>query len=219
MNYILLGNKNHSFLTFYSSYKELKSPSLHFPFDNYELVFDIDDVPEGATVFCVSYPHIISLSVLSRFKHCIVIHASDLPDGKGWSPHVWQILEGKTSIVMSAISADVELDCGPIWAKVLMHIPDNALHNEISQIMFDNHLKLFEIVSNKINNNIIPLPQDDRPSSFYKRRRPEDSYVDIESTINDIFDLLRVSDPHHYPVHFRHRNQTFKLQISKYETN
>ena len=219
MNYILLGNKNHSFFAFYSSYKEQQSSNISFPFENYKLVFDIKDVPEGATVFCVSYPKILSPSELSRFHHCIIIHASDLPHGKGWSPHVWQILEGKTSIVMSAISADVELDSGPIWAKLTMNVPDNVLYSEIYEIIFVNHLKLFEIVSNKIENNFIPIPQVDNPSNFYKRRKPEDSFVDIDSTICEIFDLLRVSDPVHYPVHFRYRDQTFKLLISKHEPN
>ena len=45
--------------------------------------------------------------------------------------HVWQILEGKTLIVMSAISADIELDSGPVWAKILICIPNNALYSEI----------------------------------------------------------------------------------------
>lgn len=219
MNYILLGNKNHSFLTFYRSFKELAPPGLDFPFDRYKLVFDIQDIPEQATVFCVSYPKILAQSVVSGFKHCIVIHASDLPDGKGWSPHVWQILEGKTSIVMSAISAVAELDSGPIWAKVSMNIPDNALYSEIYEIIFFNHLKLFEIVSNKIDNGLLPIPQDKKISESYKRRTPKDSFVDTNSTIGEIFDLLRVSDPQHYPVHFSYRNQTFKLLISKHETN
>ena len=219
MNYILLGNKNHSFFAFYRSFMELAPSGLNFPFDRYKLVFDIEHIPDKATVFCVSYPKILDQSVVSRFKNCIIIPARDLPDGKGWSPHVWQILEGKTSITMSAISAVAELDSGPIWAKVLMHIPDNALYNEIYEIIFINHLKLFEIVSNQIDNGLFPIPQEERISEFYKRRTPKDSFVDINSSICEIFDLLRVSDPQHYPVHFRYRNQTFKLLISKHETN
>ena len=219
MNYILLGNKNHSFFSFYSYFIENKNAACSFPFQEYKLVFDIEDVPSGATLFCVSYPKLLSPEVLSRFKHCIVIHASDLPEGKGWSPHVWQILEGKTVIVMSAISAEIELDSGPIWAKVSMNIPDNALYDEIYEIIFINHLKLFEIVASMIDRNISPSPQISNSSSFYKRRKPEDSLVDIDSTLSDIFDLLRVSDPVHYPVHFKYRNETFKLSISKHEPN
>ena len=52
MNYILLGNKNHSFYDFYATYEGANSCELDFPFEDYKLVFNIDDVPDG--MFSVS---------------------------------------------------------------------------------------------------------------------------------------------------------------------
>ena len=35
------------------------------------------------------------LKNLKAYDHNIVIHANDLPRGKGWSPLTWQVLEEK----------------------------------------------------------------------------------------------------------------------------
>ena len=44
--------------------------------------------------FYLSYEKIVEKKVLKKFKNNLVIHASDLPKGKGWSPLSWQILKG-----------------------------------------------------------------------------------------------------------------------------
>ena len=44
---------------------------------------------------CLSYSKLLSEKDLSKFKNVLVVHESELPKGKGWSPLSWQILEGK----------------------------------------------------------------------------------------------------------------------------
>ena len=59
-------------------------------------VFDKNEIREGDICFILSCTRIIDEEFLKRNKNNIVVHASDLPDGKGFSPLQWQILERKT---------------------------------------------------------------------------------------------------------------------------
>lgn len=54
-------------------------------------------------VFILSYHRIIDTQYLAKHKHNIVIHASDLPQGKGWAPMFWQILEGKMKFLLRCL--------------------------------------------------------------------------------------------------------------------
>lgn len=49
-------------------------------------------------LFILAYHRIIDEEYLNLNKHNIVIHESDLPEGKGWAPLFWQILEGKMKL-------------------------------------------------------------------------------------------------------------------------
>src|SRR5215207_6931705 len=53
------------------------------------------EVPEGDFLLCLSSTRLVPPSVLARSRHNLVVHQSDLPRGRGWSPVSWQILEGK----------------------------------------------------------------------------------------------------------------------------
>ena len=50
--------------------------------------------------------------------------------------------------------------------------------------------------------------------SFSPRRRPRDSGLDINKTIAEQFDLLRVVDNERYPAFFHWNDRKFQLNIS-----
>ena len=75
--------------------------------NNIDLFFKHEDVtPDFDVVFILSYHRIITKEFLNKHKHNIVVHAADLPQGKGWAPIAWQILEGKNEIVFTLFEAD-----------------------------------------------------------------------------------------------------------------
>ena len=60
----------------------------------------------------------ISKRVIAQFEHVLVLHASDLPKGRGWSPHIWEILNRSDHITLSLIEAAEQIDEGDIWKKL-----------------------------------------------------------------------------------------------------
>lgn len=61
-------------------------------------VHNAEELIPAEMCFYLSFSRVVSTEVLKKFKNNLVVHESDLPRGKGWSPLTWQILEGKDEI-------------------------------------------------------------------------------------------------------------------------
>ena len=81
------------------------------------LVFDKTELQGGDILFLVSCSQMIRDAELDRFKETLVLHASDLPKGRGWSPHIWSILGGANQITVCLFEATESLDSGSVWLK------------------------------------------------------------------------------------------------------
>lgn len=169
--------------------------------------------PRGDFLFLVSCHQIIRADVRSRFRHTLVLHASELPKGRGMSPHVWQILEGRNRIVLTLLDADDPLDSGRIWHQIAMQFDGTELHDEIHARLFDAEL---ELMSWALANcaTATPRMQVGEPT-FYRKRTPADSRIDPERPLVEAFDLLRIADPQRYPAYFEHRGATYRITIDR----
>ena len=167
----------------------------------------------GDILFLVSCHEMISASIRQRYAETLVVHASDLPRGKGMSPHVWQVLEGRTEIAVTLLEAVDDLDAGDIWHQVWIHIPRTALHDEIHALLFDAELKLMSwALENRFT--VQPRPQSG-PSTRYRKRTPSDSRLELGTTLGDAFNLLRIADPQRYPAFFEVDGVRYKLTLQR----
>lgn len=78
-------------------------------------------VPELDVCFLLSCTKIVKKEFLSLHKHNIVVHASDLPKGKGFTPMKWQILEGCNDVPLMLFEAVEACDAGPYYFKDYVH--------------------------------------------------------------------------------------------------
>lgn len=186
--------------------KSIESSTLFF---NHEDMKDNYDV-----VLILSYHRIIKEEYLNNNKHNIVIHASNLPEGKGWAPMFWQILENKNEIVFSMFEASVGVDDGDIYMKKQLGLTGYELNEELR----DNQAKfIIEMCSEFLNNYDkykLPIKQTGI-ESFYKKRTAEDSELNINKSINEQFNLLRIVDNKNYPAFFYKDNKKYMLKIEE----
>ena len=62
-----------------------------------ELLTSVEQINrKGALLFLVSCSEIVKKSHRDYFVHTLVLHASDLPKDRGWSPHIWAVVNGKS---------------------------------------------------------------------------------------------------------------------------
>ncbi|MDD5571195.1 MAG: formyltransferase family protein [Bacteroidales bacterium] len=148
-------------------------------------------------------------------KHNLIVHGSDLPKGKGLSPLTWQVLEGKSKIPVTLFEATKKVDSGDVYYQEYILLNGTELIDELRQLLGNNIIKLIQKFV-KSYPNIKGIPQTGK-STYYKKRKPEDSKLDIHKSISKQFNLLRVVDNERYPAFFEHRGIKYKIKINKFE--
>ena len=172
-------------------------------------------VTNGDLLFLVSCNEVVDTAVTERFKHALVLHASDLPKGRGWSPHIWELLDGADCITVSLLDAAAAIDCGDIYKKITVDIPRSALWDEINDLLFAAEIQLIEFAIQNFE-NLKKYPQNSSIEvTRYPKRNPRDSEIDPNKPISEQFDLIRVCDPNRFPAHFRFRGEAYKIILEK----
>jgi methionyl-tRNA formyltransferase len=187
----------------------------HKQYQEIELVRKKSELTGGDILFLVSCAEIVTAEDRVLYGVSLVLHASDLPQGRGWSPHIWAVATGAVHITLSLIEAEDKVDSGRIWKKVLIPVPATALWDEINHLLFsaEVHLMDFAMLSHGC---IQPQEQSaDVEPTYYRLRTPQDSRIDPNQTLADQFDLIRVCDPHRFPAFFDYRGQRFAIKLEK----
>tara|TARA_B110000967_G_C18902071_1_gene576771 strand:- start:5765 stop:6406 length:642 start_codon:yes stop_codon:yes gene_type:complete len=166
----------------------------------------------GDILFLISSSEIISMNERAKFKKSLLLHASDLPKGRGWSPHVWEILNNANQIVVSLLEVEDKFDTGDIWKKIKIDVPKTALYDDINQLIFKAEIELMDFALENIY-NIHPSKQPTIEPSYWPKRNPKDSQIDIHKSIDEQFNLIRISDPKRFPSFFYKNGKKFKLII------
>ena len=178
------------------------------------IVHSKKELISGDILFLISCSDIISKLERGRFKKTLVVHASDLPHGRGWSPHVWEIINGATDITLSLLEAEDKVDTGDIWKKISVPIPKTTLFDEINELIFDSELALMDFAIENYN-TIEPRKQPNVDGTCWSKRSPKDSVIDINQTISEQFDLIRVCDSKRFPAYFYKDGVRFNIIIEK----
>ncbi len=206
---IICSDRNHPIFPYLMSWKSSRNINHEI-----RLVESSDEICEdGDILFLVSCMQIITSKVRKRFRACLVIHASDVPKGRGWSPLTWQIMEGRNSVTVSMLEAEDNVDSGAVWCKREISFQGHELLDEMNDVLFHAELQLMDYAIENLY-TVQPVPQTGDPS-YYRRRTPEDSRLNIHETIAEQFNLLRVVDNERYPAFFEHLGCRYQILIKK----
>ena len=169
----------------------------------------------GDILFLISCSEIINSLERIAYHATLVLHASALPCGRGWSPHIWQIINGAENITLTLLEAEDAVDSGRIWHQVTLKIPKHELWDEINEQLFSAEIDMIDHAI-KVYHTVIPVEQNRNiESTYYPRRKPEDSRIDPELSIASQFDLIRVSDPNRFPAYFYIHKHKYRLTLEK----
>jgi len=175
------------------------------------------EVPRGDFCFMLSCDEIVTADVLVRNKHNLVVHASNLPKGKGMSPLSWQILEGKNEIPVTLFEAEVTLDSGDIYLQESIVFEGHELLDELQVLLADTTIRLCKQYISQYPDVLEGARVQEGNESFYVKRSPIDSMLDPNKSLKDQFQLLRIVDNERYPAFFELNGKTYILKIEKSE--
>lgn len=177
------------------------------------LVHSVEEAPAADVAVYLSCERIVPAQMRARFRHNLVVHASDLPRGRGWSPLTWQILEGADRVMVTLFEAVDELDAGPIYMQRELQFEGHELVDELRDAVANaTHQLVLDFA--RAWPNVHARPQQGTPT-YYARRRATDSRLDPNQPLRDSFNLLRVVDNDRYPAFFEHAGHIYELRIAK----
>jgi methionyl-tRNA formyltransferase len=169
----------------------------------------------GQILFLISCSEIINSTDRAAYDACLVLHASDLPRGRGWSPHIWDIIGGADQVTLSLLEAEDAVDSGRLWHQITFPIPKHALWNEINDELFSAEIKLLNFAVAHFQ-SVVPTPQrSDVEPTYFTKRKPTDSKIDPNDSIASQFDKIRVCDPDRFPAYFELHGYDYKLTLEK----
>ena len=176
-------------------------------------VHDKLDLVPGDFCFYLGCEQIVSQDILYQFKNNLVVHESDLPLGRGWSPLTWQIIQGSNSIPIVLFEATETLDAGKVYIKDVMTFTGVELIQEMRSIQALKTTDLCKQFVNEYPSLVMNAKDQIGRPTFYDRRTSSDSYIDANHTVKDAFPILRVSDYENYPTFFDIDGVRFKIKI------
>lgn len=170
-----------------------------------------EEVQKGDILCLLSCERVFRKLDLNR--HNIVVHESDLPKGKGWSPMTWQVLEGKKRIPITLFEANEKIDAGKIYLQKHINLKGHEL---VEEIRHEQGIATIQIILEFLKNiqKIQPLKQQGE-ETFYRKRTPKDSELNVDKSIKEQFNLLRVCDNERYPAFFLMEGNKYVIKIEK----
>jgi len=172
-------------------------------------------MPPADLTFLLSLSRIVPAESLTGTTHSLVVHASPLPEGRGWSPMTWYVLEGAATLTVTLFEANERVDSGEIYDQETIELEGHELIEELRAMVGGATVVLCErFVSGYPTRVALGRPQRGKPS-YFARRGPSDSRLDPTRSIAEQFDLLRVVDNDRYPAWFEWRGNRYVLRIEK----
>lgn len=207
---ILCTDPSHPVVTYLQDWATATAMQGH----NVQLVHDKSEISGGDILFLVSCSQIIGEAERRRYRAALVLHASDLPRGRGWSPHIWAIVNGAREITVCLLAAADPVDSGSIWLRKTFALEGHELLPEINAKLFRAELELMSQALARFE-HIEPQEQVGDPGAYMPKRTPEHSRLDPHKTIAEQFDLLRVVDSERYPAFMDFRGKRYVIKIEK----
>ena len=206
---ILTDNKNSWFI----EYGEKLEKTLRQKNHQVEYVFNKKDIKQGDICFLLSCSNIVEKSFLDLNNNNIVVHASDLPKGKGFAPLQWQIYNGENDIPITLFEAVEAVDAGHYYIKSIIHYNGTELYDELRKILSE---KIIEMCVEFVDryNELKPIEQKGS-ESFYKRRTLKDDEIDIEKSIKELFNHFRIADNNRFPLYFNYLENKYIIKVEK----
>lgn len=144
----------------------------------------------------IFFPHwswLVPKEITDNYN-CVCIHMTDLPYGRGGSPLQNLIVNGHKETKLTALKMVQELDAGDVYHKVSLDLSGSA-----QEIFVKSAKKTYELIKFIVENKPRPQPQKGEIVIF-NRRKPSQSEIPKNTTIDKMYDYIRMLDADTYPT-------------------
>ncbi len=178
---------------------------------NFKISFNHEKVKNNDIVFILGYTKILNELFLNSNILSLVVHESNLPEGKGFSPIQWQILNGQTEIVFTLFEAKKELDSGDIFFKKNVLFSGYELFDEIRNIQGKKTMELIQEFLDAYP--VLNKEAQYGEGTVFKRRKSNDDKLNINKSIKEQFNHFRIANNDDYPLWFEIDSNKYIVKI------
>ena len=125
-------------------------------------------------IFFIHWSKLIPSSIYKKYL-CIQFHTSDLPKFRGGSPIQNQIINNIKNTKITAFKINSIIDSGEICLKKNIELSGSA-----QKIYIDIEKKVIQMIHQIIKKKKLKFTKQYGKGSYYKRRRPEDSKMNLD---------------------------------------
>ena len=162
----------------------------------------------------LSYYKIIPEKFLKHSKYNLVVHESNLPKGRGFSPLYWQIINGINKITFSLFECSKRMDTGKIYIKRKFIFPSSLTYSEIKKKQLSSALSLLEIFIKNFKKNKIKSFSQKGKATYYKKIPKNFSKINIKKSIISQINIIRTRDNQKFPSYFFYKKRKYFLKLT-----
>ncbi len=156
-------------------------------------------------IFFLHWSWFVPEDIFNNYQ-CVCFHMTDVPYGRGGSPLQNLIVRGHTHTKLTALHMTERVDAGPVYIKAELSLEGNAEEIFLRATRLAAGM-MIRIVEEKPT----PIPQSGEPVIFH-RRKPEESEIPVPTSLDDIYDFIRMLDADQYPKAFiAHQGYKFEF--------
>lgn len=161
------------------------------PKKNIQMYLDLFKNSRNCILISINYRFIIPKEIYSIFRTAFNIHGSLLPAYRGRAPHVWAIMNGETYAGVTSHIIEEKVDTGDIIIQKKIRIEEED--SGISLIKKYQEIYPTIIIESleKIDNHDDFIPQNEIKATYYGKRIPEMSYLDLYQSTDKILNFIR----------------------------
>lgn len=161
-----------------------------------ELEKSISSNPDIQFIFFLHWSFIVPKRITENYT-CVCFHMTDVPYGRGGSPLQNLICRGHRETKLTALKMVRELDAGPVYLKRPLSLEGSTAE----EIYMRASLLSCEMIKEILEKRIEPVEQEGEVTEF-KRRKPEESVLPTEASLDAVHDHIRMLDAEGYPHAF-----------------
>ena len=181
--------------------------------DDARLCRSQQELLSGGVALFLGCLNIVKPETLGRNRRNLVVHASDLPQGRGFSPWTWLVLEGAESIPVCLLDAAEQVDAGDIVYKEYIALSGKELVADLRNLIGEKTVELCRRFLSEPG-PAPGVPQAGEPT-YHRRRTPDDSELDPDASLRSQFNLLRTVDNNEFPAYFYRDGARYVLKIER----
>jgi methionyl-tRNA formyltransferase len=166
-------------------------------------------------IFATGVYNILPPEIIRKPQYGIYnFHETPLPEGKGHAPIQWTIENKRKNIVITFYEISEGVDDGKIACQYYVPVEKTDGYDVLEQKRQFGIKECFKKFLADLEQGIIVLRKQTGKGDYHGRRYPENSELNIDKSLRELWDDIRKCDNNKYPAFFKLGNKKIFL---KYE--